>query len=299
MGGSSSEKNISIKTANAIIASLSNRYSIEPINITFDGDFSFLKQVKKRDVIFNALHGGFGENGDIQSIFEMNGLIYTGSDSKASRICMNKHLSKLLAQSEGVRVPRWILYKDNNNQKLFNSNEDKFSYPLIIKPNDEGSTVGLTKVDNKEKVDMAILSALEFSKEIMVEEYISGREITVGILGNRALPIVEIFPKKDLFDYECKYSDGMSRYEVPANLDKDLAIKIQKDAIKIHESIGCRHYSRVDFMLDKDNNYYFLEINSLPGMTSTSLLPMAAKEAGLEFNQLIDIILNMALLDND
>ena len=301
MGGSSSEKNISIKTANAIIASISNKYSIEPINITFDGDFSFLKQVKKRDVIFNALHGGSGENGDIQSILEMNGLIYTGSDSKASRTCMNKHLSKLVAQSEGIKVPRWILYKDNddNKQKLFNSSENKFSYPLIIKPNNEGSTVGLAKVDSKEEIGIAISSALEFSNEIMIEEYISGREITVGILGNRALPIVEIFPEKDLFDYECKYLDGMSKYEVPANLDKDLAIKIQKDAIKIHESIGCRHYSRVDFMLDKDNNYYFLEINSLPGMTSTSLLPMAAKEAGLEFNQLINIILNMALLGDD
>ena len=133
----------------------------------------------------------------------------------------------------------------------------------------------------------------------MIEEYISGREITVGILGNKALPIVEIFPKKDFFDYECKYSKGMSKYKVPAKIDKDITSKIQKDALLIHESIGCRHYSRVDFILDNNNQHYFLEINSLPGMTSTSLLPMAAKDAGVEFDKLIDLILNMALLNND
>ncbi len=302
MGGSSSEKDISIKTGNAIAASLSRQYSdVKSIHIAFDGNFSFLDEIQKGDIVFNALHGGHGENGDIQSILDMNGIIYTGSDSKASKICMDKHLSKLIAQSAGVVVPRWILYRheNNNKEKLFNTNIDNFSYPYIIKPNNEGSTIGLAKVENKGQIYDAMSIALEFSREIMIEEYIDGREITVGILGNKALPVVEIFPGKDLFDYECKYSDGMSKYDVPASIDNNLALKIQKDALKIYESIGCRHYSRVDFMLDKDNNYYFLEINSLPGMTSTSLLPMAAKDAGLDFDDLINIILNMALLQND
>ena len=117
--------------------------------------------------------------------------------------------------------------------------------------------------------------------------------------GNKALPIIEIFPKKDFFDYECKYSEGMSEYKVPAKINEDITLKIQKDALAIHESIGCRHYSRVDFIFDKKGQHHFLEINSLPGMTSTSLLPMAAKNAGVEFDQLIDLILNMALLNND
>ena len=302
MGGSSSEKNISIKTGNAIVASLSGRYEVKPLNVSFhNNDISFLEELQKGDVVFNALHGGSGENGDIQSVLDMKGISYTGSGSKASKICMDKHFSKLIAQMEGLKVPDWVLYKHSNinSQKMFNVKKERFSYPYIIKPNSEGSTMGLAKIDNKDQVDSAISEALEFSSEIMIEEYISGREITVGILGNKALPIVEIFPQKDLFDYECKYSKGMSNYVVPAEINKELASKIQSDAIRIHESIGCKHYSRVDFMLDDDGNYYFLEINSLPGMTSTSLLPMAAKSAGVDFDNLIDIILNMAILDND
>jgi len=303
MGGSSSEKNVSIKTGNAVIESLSKKYpNINPINISFtDMDFTFLDEISPGDIVFNALHGGSGENGDIQTILEINQIIFTGSNSKASRVCMDKHLSKIIAKSEGVAVPSWVLYRNKNlnKTKLFNVGDEKFSYPHIVKPNDEGSTMGLTKVENINELDSAISKALEFSNDIMIEEYVEGREITVGILGNKPLPIVEIFPQNDFFDYECKYSKGMSKYEAPANIDKSLAIKIQQDALKVHESIGCRHYSRVDFILDKDDNYYFLEINSLPGMTSTSLLPMAACNAGLDFDELIDIILNMAIISND
>ncbi len=301
MGGASSEKNVSIKTGSAIIKALSSQYNnIVPVTIDKDADLSFLNEVIKEDMIFNALHGGSGENGDLQSILEINNIIYTGSDSKSSKICINKHLSKLVAKSEGVRTPKWIMYKEKqfSRKKLFNSS-DKFPYPYIIKPNNEGSTMGLTKVEEDDNISSAIAHALEFSNEIIVEEYISGREITVGILGNKPLPIVEIFPEKDFFDYECKYSKGMSKYVVPAKISEKLTSKIQKDALLIHESIGCRHYSRVDFILDNNNQHYFLEINSLPGMTSTSLLPMAAKEAGVGFDKLIDLILNMALLDND
>ena len=303
MGGSSSEKNISIKTGKAVLKALSGKYTnVQAVNISFKEKLSFIDEIKKEDLVFNALHGGSGENGDIQSILEMNHIsLFTGSDSKSSKICMNKHLSKLVARFECVDTPSWILYKNKkyNKKKLFNISEDKFSLPYIVKPNNEGSTIGLTKVDKENQLDGAISLALEFSQEIIIEKYISGREITVGILGNKALPIIEIFPNNDFFDYECKYVKGMSKYQVPADIDSEVVLKIQRDALAIHESIGCRHYSRVDFILDKDNNYYFLEINSLPGMTATSLLPMAAKEAGLEFHQLIDVILNMALLNND
>ena len=302
MGGSSSEKNISIKTGNAVIKALSEKYdNVSPVIVSFDDNLSFLDHITNKDIVFNALHGGSGENGDLQSILELNNIIYTGSNSKASKICMDKHVSKLVTQSEGINTPDWILYKDAKftKQKLFKANDNRFSYPYIVKPNNEGSTMGIAKVDNEDQLDLAISLALEFSKEIIMEEYISGREITVGILGNRTLPIVEIFPKKDFFDYECKYLEGMSEYKVPAKISKDITSKIQKDALAIHEAIGCRHYSRIDFILDKKGQHHFLEINSLPGMTSTSLLPMAAKNAGVEFDQLIDLILNMALLSND
>ena len=301
MGGASSEKNVSIKTGNAVINALSSIYKeVTPIVVTENQDLAFLDDIGSGDIIFNALHGGVGENGDLQSTLELKNISYTGSDSKASKICINKHLSKLVAQAEGICTPEWVLYKNkkNNHQKLFNSSS-KFSYPYIIKPNDEGSTMGLAKVEKESEVAAAISSSLEFSNEIIVEEYISGREITVGVLGNKPLPIVEIFPQKDFFDYECKYSEGMSNYVVPAKIDGKIASKIQDDALLIHEAIGCRHYSRVDFILDDSGQHYFLEINSLPGMTATSLLPMAAKEAGLGFDELIDLILNMGIIKND
>jgi len=304
MGGSSSERDVSIKTGNAVIASLSNKYSnINSIDVSFDkSDRSFLDKIGHDDIVFNALHGGSGENGDVQAMLEMKGFSYTGSNSKASKICMDKNLSKTIADKEGLNVPKWILVKNNNKKKYLldcRENNEKVSYPIIVKPNSEGSTMGLAKANDFEEMNSAVSKAFEFSEEVMVEEYIVGREITVGVLGDRALPIVEIFPKKDFFDYECKYSKGMSTYDVPAKIDKELAIKIQKDAFKIHESIGCRHYSRVDFILGNNDNYYFLEINSLPGMTSTSLLPMAAKSAGMNFDELIDTILNMTILNND
>ena len=305
MGGSSSERDVSIKTGKAVITSLSKQYEVEPVDILFDGsDFPFLDKVQKGDVVFNALHGGSGENGDIQSLLDMRGISYTGSGPSASRICMDKHISKLIAQNEGVKVPDWFVYKNTMSYDRILLNDsllkaEKIFYPCIVKPNNEGSTMGLAKVDSKEELDFAIDRVMKFSTEVMIEEHVSGREITVGVLGfsegSKVLPIIEIFPKKDIFDYECKYSEGMSTYEVPAKIDQDLASRIHKDAIKIHESIGCRHYSRVDFILGDNNDYYFLEINSLPGMTSTSLLPMAAKSAGMNFDKLIETILNMAI----
>ena len=305
MGGSSSERDVSIKTGKAVITSLSKQYEVEPVDILFDGsDFPFLDKVQKGDVVFNALHGGSGENGDIQSLLDMRGISYTGSGPSASRICMDKHISKLIAQNEGVKVPDWFVHKNTMSYDRILLNDsllkaEKIFYPCIVKPNNEGSTMGLAKVDSKEELDFAIDRVMKFSTEVMIEEHVSGREITVGVLGfsegSKVLPIIEIFPKKDIFDYECKYSEGMSTYEVPAKIDQDLASRIHKDAIKIHESIGCRHYSRVDFILGDNNDYYFLEINSLPGMTSTSLLPMAAKSAGMNFDELIETILNMAI----
>ena len=305
MGGSSSERDVSIKTGKAVITSLSKQYEVEPVDILFDGsDFPFLDKVQKGDVVFNALHGGSGENGDIQSLLDMRGISYTGSGPSASRICMDKHISKLIAQNEGVKVPDWFVHKNTMSYDRILLNDsllkaEKIFYPCIVKPNNEGSTMGLAKVDSEDQLDFAIDRVMKFSTEVMIEEHVSGREITVGVLGfsegSKVLPIIEIFPKKDIFDYECKYSEGMSTYEVPAKIDQDLASRIHKDAIKIHESIGCRHYSRVDFILGDNNDYYFLEINSLPGMTSTSLLPMAAKSAGMNFDELIETILNMAI----
>jgi D-alanine-D-alanine ligase len=168
----------------------------------------------------------------------------------------------------------------------------------VVKPADEGSTFGLTIVNEESELNDAISLAAEFSDEILIEEFISGRELTVGILGNKPLPIVEIKPSHNLYDYDCKYTEGMSEYIVPAELSDSIERSLSEDALKIYKTIGCRHYARADFRLNDDGQHYLLEINTLPGMTSTSLLPKAAKAAGLEFSDLIDTIIKIASINN-
>ena len=167
----------------------------------------------------------------------------------------------------------------------------------MVKPSSEGSTFGLTIVMEESELEEAISFAPEFGDEILIEEFIPGRELTVGILGNKPLPVVEIKPSHNLYDYECKYKEGMSEYFVPAELSASLERSLSEDALKIYKMIGCRHYARADFRLNEAGEHYLLEINTLPGMTSTSLLPKAAKAAGLEFQDLIDTIIKIASIN--
>jgi D-alanine-D-alanine ligase len=205
----------------------------------------------------------------------------------------------LIANSVDIRTPNWILLKRNHHtgMQLHDNQSPKFSYPYVVKPSSEGSTFGLTIVKKESELEEAISYASEYGDEILIEEFIPGRELTVGILGNKPLPIVEIKPSHDLYDYECKYTEGMSEYFVPAELSDSLERSLSEDALKIYKTIGCRHYARVDFRLNEAGEHYLLEINTLPGMTSTSLLPKAAKAAGLEFPDLIDTIIKIASMD--
>ena len=297
-GGTSTEHKISIQTGLSIAEAIKGRHSIDMVKL----DQNFYKYVKnkiKTNVVFNALHGGDGENGRVQSFLELNNIVYTGSNSKASQIAMDKNITKLIAKSIEVQTPNWILLKKNieNNFVIDSTVSSKFQFPFVVKPGNEGSTYGLSIVRDGEALSDAIGLAGEYSSEVLIEEYIAGRELTVGILGKKALPVLEIKPSKDLYDYECKYKEGMSEYIVPAELSDTVASKIKEDALKIYNTIGCRHYARVDFRLNDDSKYYFLEINTLPGMTSTSLFPKAAKAAGIEFPELINIIINMAIAE--
>ena len=297
LGGASSEKDISLLTGLSIIDALSAKYDIEVIHI--GSDISILpEKLLGANLVFNALHGGIGENGDIQAFFDLHHISYCGSGAKASRLAMDKHLSKLIAKAESIPTPKWILVKsDNFSTQLLNQNSIKFDFPYIVKPADEGSTVGLSLINNVSEIDDAINLAGKYSTNILIEEYIPGRELTVGILGSKVLPIVEIISDNELYDYDCKYTKGKSQYKVPAELPGKVARKIQGDALKIYKAVGCRHYGRVDFRLNKKNEHYFLEINTLPGMTSTSLLPMAAQAAGLDFPDLADTIIKIAMVD--
>ena len=212
---------------------------------------------------------------------------------------MDKNISKIIAQSINILTPKWFLVKRNKDSgiKLHDGDISKFDLPFVVKPSDEGSTHGLTIIQEIDDLEEAIARAFEFGDEILIEKFISGRELTVGVLGDKALPIVEIKPSHDHYDYDCKYTKGKSQYKVPADLPKEVARKIQDDALKIYKAVGCRHYGRIDFRLNEKNEHYFLEINTLPGMTTTSLLPMAAQAAGLDFPELVDTIIKIAMVD--
>ena len=294
-GGVSTEHKISIQTGLAVAEAMKDRHKLDLINLEAE-IYNSPHLLLDTDLVFNALHGGEGENGSIQAFLDLHHIPYTGSGSKACKIAMDKNITKLIAKSVNIPTPNWIVLKRNQHSgiQLRDNQSPKFSYPYVVKPSNEGSTFGLTIVKDETEIENAIGLAAEFGDEIIIEEFIPGREITVSILGNKPLPIIEIKPSHDLYDYECKYTEGMSDYIVPADLSDSLARKISEDALKIYNTIGCQHYARVDFRLNEKDEQYLLEINTLPGMTSTSLLPKAAKAVGLDFPELIETIIKLA-----
>jgi D-alanine-D-alanine ligase len=251
------------------------------------------------DVVFNALHGSWGEDGTIQSLLEFKNIPYTGSGILASAASMDKHITKSIIKHGGVSTPNWLILEKNNYNfiRLMKELETKFTFPIVTKPNDQGSAIGLSICKTIEEVEEGIELAFQFSKKILIEQYIEGYEVTVGIIGEQVLPVLEIKPKHFYYDYDCKYTDGMSEYEVPAKFPDDVCDLLQSQSLLAYNSVGCKNYGRIDFRLDKDHNPFCLEINTLPGLTSTSLLPKAAKAIGISFEELIDIIIQKSLID--
>ncbi len=250
------------------------------------------------DVAMIALHGGCGENGGVQNILQMAGQKYTGSGMTASAAAMNKAMSKRLMSSVEVLTPRWGFCKVETREdaeELVGHVTQSFGFPLIIKPNDGGSTVGLTKVDDPSGMPAAIARSLEYSPEVLIEAYVAGRELTVSVFDGQAYPVVEIRPGNELYDYEAKYTNGKSNYLAPAPIEDDLAERIQDAAVRVYETIGAEGLARIDFILGEDGDFYCLELNTLPGMTALSLSPMAFKCEGIEFDGLIAMILDAAL----
>ncbi len=291
MGGNSSERQVSLNSGKAIVDACKElEYEVKEFDSKKDFD-SLSREIKKVDLVFNALHGGDGENGVISSKLDSLGVKYTGSDEKASAICIDKDKSKKIVKKENYYTPDWVMLKKDDYKTPDISN---LSFPLVVKPNSEGSTIGLSIIQNESKLTEAIQLARNYDENILIESFIKGREITVGIIGGESYPIVEIIPRHDLYDYECKYTKGMTDYICPANIEEKNSKRIQKIALKIHKLLECRHYSRVDFRLDKNNKPWFLELNTHPGMTETSLLPKSAAAAGFDFNSLINKIIKQA-----
>lgn len=248
------------------------------------------------DLAFLALHGKWGEDGTIQSLLELKGIKYTGSKVLASAISMDKTMSKILFQHYNIRTPEWVTVNSGYEiTSLKKEIKNKLKYPCVIKPNDQGSTVGLTICKNENEIDEAVKLALQFSDKALIEEYIPGRELTIAILEDQVFPVLEIKPKHSLYDYECKYTPGMSEYEVPAKISDEVSKNLKQSALNAFKALGCEGYSRVDYRLSPDNKDYCLEINTLPGMTSTSLVPKMAKAVGISFEELVERIVKISL----
>ena len=289
MGGTGEEREISIKSGKAIQLAL-EAMGYNVLGITLENTLGdIISDLYSVDLVFLGLHGSIGENGTIQGFLESLGVKYTGSDPLSSAICMDKNISKIIARDSKVNTPNWKIV--TRDQTL---NEDNSEFPLVIKPNDQGSTVGLTVVHDESELGPALNLAYNYSSSVMVEQFIEGRELTVTLIGGKALPVCEIIPSHELYDYECKYTSGMSKYVCPADIDLDLTKRVQEITERLFDVLKCRHYSRADFRLDHEDNLWFLEMNTLPGMTDTSLAPMAAKAAGFSFNDLIDRIVLQA-----
>jgi len=289
MGGPGEEREISLQSGKAIQLAL-EAIGYNVLSITMENKLGdIISDLHSVDLVFLGLHGSIGENGTIQGFLESLGIKYTGSDPLSSAICMDKNISKIIARDRKVNTPNWEIV--TRGQTL---NEDNSEFPLVIKPNDQGSTVGLTIVHDESELGPALNLAYNYSSSVMVEQFIEGRELTVTLIGGKALPVCEIIPSHELYDYECKYTSGMSKYVCPAYIDLDLTKRVQEITERLFDVLKCRHYSRADFRLDHEDNLWFLEMNTLPGMTDTSLAPMAAKAAGFSFNELIDSIVLQA-----
>jgi D-alanine-D-alanine ligase len=246
--------------------------------------------IRDADVVFLALHGGAGEDGRVQAMLDLAGLAYTGSNHIASAAAMDKDLSKRLFRSIGVPTADWLM--DPVSTEVV---ADKLGFPVIVKPNKQGSTVGLSVVRESSKLQAALDNAHRYDDEVMVERFIPGREFTVGVLDGQALPVGEIIVPGEVFDYQSKYQAGGAREVFPADIPPQEAAQMQGYALRAHRVLKLGVYSRVDFRRDENAGIWCLEANSLPGMTSTSLLPQAARAAGIDFATLLETICKGAI----
>ncbi len=293
MGGSSSEREISIATGSGVVQAL-QKLGYEAQSLDYDASFLDGIRALAPDVVFVALHGPGGEDGQVQAILEYLGLAYTGSAVEAAAVAMDKHLTKKLLAAEGLPTAAWDLFDlSGGTLPLLPGALD---LPLVIKPRYEGSSSGVSIVKTHEQWTNAMIAAARSFPQIVAEEFLSGREFTCGVLGEEALPVVEIVPNKgEFYDYESKYASGGSTHVVPADIDGDLAARMQMLALSTHRLIGLRDYSRTDFIVSAEGRPQILEVNTLPGLTPTSLFPDACKAVGISYEALVERLISYAL----
>lgn len=287
MGGMSAEREISLKSGRAVFNALIQKgYNAVAVDVGRDIYGRIIKE--KIDAAFIALHGKYGEDGAIQGLLEIIGIPYTGSGVLASAMSINKVLAKKIFMLNKIPTPEFAVVGGSGVTP-------PLRLPLIVKPNSQGSTIGVSVINNKKHYYGAVKKALRYDSAALIERFIKGRELTVGILNGEALPIIEIRPKMGIYDFKAKYTKGMTEYIAPAPLPRMLEKKVRGIALKAFHSLGCCGAARVDIMLDNKNRPYVLEVNTIPGMTELSLLPKAAACTGISFTELAEKILLNAI----
>jgi len=302
MGGRSLERKVSIKSGQKVSNAL-KKLGYNVIKLDVDEFIISNLTSRKIDLAYIALHGKDGEDGTIQEILELLNIPYTGPGVYSNILSFDKITSKQIFIENNIPTPPFYFlnessFKELGTSKLLPVIIKKLGLPLVVKPSAQGSALGIKIINKQENLPDAIISALGYSKKVIIEKFIYGTELAVSILGKdkpQVLPIVEIVPKKGFFDFESRYLTGETDYFIPARLSSPISEKIKKTAELVHNALKCSKLSRVDIILDKEEIPYVLELNTSPGMTDTSLLPMAAKEAGISFEELVDKIIKMSL----
>lgn len=300
-GGKSAEREVSLSTGKGIAEALASK-GHQVITMDVDRELPRKLLQENPDLVYIALHGKFGEDGTVQGMLEVLEFPYTGSGVLASALAMNKVQAKKIFRQVGIPTPKEVILSRNQIRSdyigVIEIVKEHLSLPVVVKPGSEGSSFGLTIVKQEEELIEAIKKVFLYDTEALIEEYIKGKEITVGIIGNKELevfPPIEIVPKNEFYDYESKYVKGMSEHLIPARIDPETLEKVIHYAKQAHLSLGCRGLSRVDFMVKETGDVFVLEVNTLPGMTETSLLPDAARAVGLSYADLTEKIVHFAI----
>ena len=290
MGGVSSERDISLKSGESVVENLDkNKYEVVPI--VLDSKNDVINKVKGIDFALLALHGKFGEDGTVQGVLETLGIPYSGCGLLSSSVCMDKDMTKKVLKASDIRTAKW--YTVTSSEEIDYKLIEEYGYPVVVKPNSGGSSVATFVIDSKDQVKHCVEEALKWDREVMIEEYINGDEITCPVIDGKLLPIIAIKPKSAFFDYTAKYTDGGAD-EIIVELEETLNREVEKMALATYKALKCEVYSRVD-MIIKNGVPYILEVNTLPGMTKNSLIPKSAAGINIGFSELLAIIIEKSL----
>lgn len=287
LGGNSAERAVSLNSGNAVYTALKAQ-GVDAVKIDSKDNLIGQLNEHKADVAFIALHGVGGEDGTVQGLLEFYGLAYTGSGVKASAICMDKWRTKLIWQGLNLPTPKFILAETVNQLTTFSQ---ETGFPLMVKPALEGSSIGISKVKAQSELTGAFDAAFNTGSPVLAEQFITGKEFTVAILNGKSLPAIQLKPANEFYDYDAKYIQDDTEYLLPCGLSAEKELELQLLALRAYESLDCKGWGRVDVMQDESERFWLIEVNTVPGMTDHSLVPMAAKAAGIDFNQLVIEIL--------